>query len=200
MGLVYGDILAYKQAFELAASSACKSYEERAAELKQKLKRTHVFGKDSKDRDIKVNETYKVTFGLKCYEKKSYVAKRNRSFTKDCQRSATYDELHNIARDYYHVQNATKTYLAQYNGKKIGDRLQNLERYVLFQKDKKKAVLLYLYYPHSHGKLELRKLQNSVSSDELSSDESLSLSFCDDQPVPISDTEKKVIKDLSFIN
>lgn len=57
-------------------------YEQRAEELKHQLKKNHVFGIDSKNRQIRVLEVYKVTFGLK----KSYVAKRKKSHSIDCKR------------------------------------------------------------------------------------------------------------------
>ena len=47
-------------------------------ELKKQLKKKHVFGIDQRDREIKVSESYKVTFGLKCFEKRTYIAKRNK--------------------------------------------------------------------------------------------------------------------------
>ena len=51
IGLVYGDILLYRQLFPGKATSQ-KSYEERKDELKKKLKRTHNFGKNKEKRQI----------------------------------------------------------------------------------------------------------------------------------------------------
>lgn len=53
---------------------------------------------DSKNRNIKVEETVKVTFSLKCYEENNFVCKNNQSLIQDCKRYTTYDEHHHIPR------------------------------------------------------------------------------------------------------
>ena len=114
IGLVYGDILLYRQLFP-GKDTTQKSYEEKKEELKKKLKRSHNFGKNKEKRQI----SYKITFGLKCYENKGYICKRNKHFTSDCSRNATYNELHQKAREYYHIPESSETYLTTFYGKKI---------------------------------------------------------------------------------
>ena len=113
IALVYGDILLYRQLFP-GKDTTQKSYEERKEELEKRLKRTHNFGKNKEKRQI----SYKFTFGLKYYEKKGYVCKRNKHFTSDCSHNATYNELHQKTREYYHIPESRETYLATFYGKK----------------------------------------------------------------------------------
>lgn len=167
MGLVYGDLLAFKQMFTDPRSCIMKSYEQRSEELKKELKKTHVFGTDVKNRKIRVSDTYKVTFGLKCFNKRTYVAKRNKSYTTDCKRLSSYDELHNISRQFYNVSSNVKTYLSAYNGVKIESKFIHLEHYALSQKEKKKSILLYLYYPKSFGNLEFKALLKKTNLEHL---------------------------------
>ena len=92
IGLVLGDVLLYQKLFP-GKDITQKSYEEKKEELKRKPKRIHNFGKNIEKQQI----CYKITFGLKCFEKKGYICKRNKHFTSDCSRNATYNELHQKA-------------------------------------------------------------------------------------------------------
>ena len=65
IGLVYWDILLYQQLFP-GKDTTQKFYEERKEELKKELKKTYNFGKNKEKQQI----FYKITFGLRCYEKK----------------------------------------------------------------------------------------------------------------------------------
>ena len=171
MGLVYGDILAFRQVFPDSITPSTMNYEERAEELKKQLKRNHTIGnKDAKNRNLKVRETIKVTFALKCYEKKIFVCKRSQSFSEECKRNAAYDDLHNIARLHHKVRLSRKTYLAEFSRKRIkSESFKHIEHYSLLQKDRKKAIQLYLYYPDFYSNLQLLSMignvQNDVSED-----------------------------------
>ena len=90
IGLMYGDMLAFRQVFGNGSTEQFVSYGEMAAELKKKTKRNHVFGRKINDKPIKAPQTIKVTFGLKCLEHRVYVAKRNKGFSHDLDRTATY--------------------------------------------------------------------------------------------------------------
>ena len=139
IGLVYGDILLYRQLFP-AKDTIQKSYEERKEELKKKLKKTYNFGKNKEKQQI----CYKITFGLKCYEKKSYSCKRNKHFTSHCFHNATYIELHQKTREYYHIPELSETYLATFYCKKIETGFKDLGTYALAQR-KKKRQFVYIF-------------------------------------------------------
>ena len=139
IGLVYGDILVYWQLFP-GKDTAQKFYEERKEELKNKLKRTRNFRKNIEKQQI----CYKITFGLKCYEKKGYICKRNKYFTSDCSRNATYNELHQKSREYYHMPESSEAYLATFYGKKIETGFKDLWTYALAQREKKSNSFISL--------------------------------------------------------
>ena len=67
-GLVYGDILSYRGMFPPNKDSAILTYKERAAELKDKIRRVHPIKKDKRKRSIFINKNYKIEIKLKCYE------------------------------------------------------------------------------------------------------------------------------------
>ena len=159
--LVYGDILLYQQLFPGKDTKQKKSCKERKKELKKKLKRTHNLRKNKEKQQI----CYKFTFGLKFYEKKGYICKRNKHFTSDCSCNPTYSELHQKA--YYHIPESSETYLATFYDKKIETGFKDLGTYVLTQRKKKKAIHLYLYYPRSSWKLELHQIKNDYDDGEL---------------------------------
>ena len=135
-------------------------------ELKKKLKRSHNFGKNKEKRQI----SYKITFGLKRYEKKGYICKRNKHFTSDCSRNATYNELHQKAQEYYRIPESSETYLATFYGKKIETGFKDVGTYALAQKERKKRIQLYLYYPRSSWKLELHQIKIDCDDGELHKD------------------------------
>ena len=159
IGLMYGDILAYHhEAFKESENNNTTTYEERAAELKSRLKRSHIIRMGGNKKPIKVQETIKVVFAIKCLENKAYVAKKNKSFSEDCERNATYHDLHDICRTHFDVPETISTYLGFYSGKKLG-QFTNLEQLSYTHKDsRKKPLHIYLYYPNKYGHLEFKKL------------------------------------------
>lgn len=64
IGLLYGDILAYHQTFK--ENENITPYEQRAAELRSRLKRSHTVRMGSNNKPIKMKETIKVVFGIMC--------------------------------------------------------------------------------------------------------------------------------------
>ena len=84
---MYGDILAYHETFKESENNNTTTYEQRAAKLKSRLKRGHIIRMRSNKKPIKVQETIKVVFGIKCFENKAYVAKKNKSFSEGCERN-----------------------------------------------------------------------------------------------------------------
>ena len=144
--MVYGDILLYRQLFP-GKDTTQKSYEERKKELKNKLERTQNFGKNEE----KQQSCYKITFGLKSCEKKDYICKRNKHFTSDCSRNATYSELHQKAREYYHIPKSSEKYLATFYGKKIETGFKHLGTYALAQREKKSQFIYIFPTLNLHG-------------------------------------------------
>ena len=61
---MYGDILAYHETLKESESNNITN-----------------------KKPIKVQETIKVVFGIKCFENKAYVAKKNKSFSEGCERN-----------------------------------------------------------------------------------------------------------------
>ena len=84
---MYGDILAYHETLKESENNNITTYEQRAAELKNRLKRSHIIRMGSNKKLIRVQETIKVVFGIKCFENKAYVAKKNKSFSEGCERN-----------------------------------------------------------------------------------------------------------------
>ena len=123
IGLVYEDILLYRRLLP-EKDSTQKSYEEGKEELKKKLKRrTHNFDKNKETRQI----SYKITFRLICYEKEGYIFKRNNHFTSDYSINTSYNELHQIAQEYYYIpESSDLTYLTLFYGKKIETGFKDL--------------------------------------------------------------------------
>ena len=72
--LMYGDILVYHQTFK--ENENITTYEQRAAELKNRSKKSHTIRMGIINKPIKVKETINVVFGIKCLENKAYVARR----------------------------------------------------------------------------------------------------------------------------
>ena len=139
LGLVYGDVIAYRQFFSTQNnvndnnSNKVLSYKERAAELKAKIQRTHSGRVDAMNRPISVHKTYQVMFGIKCLENKKYKLKINKGFTKILDKSCTYEELHNVACTHYQSGNIER-YLATYEGRRIKDSFTDLEKYAFKQR------------------------------------------------------------------
>ena len=76
VGLLYGDILSYRHTFQSEKVKVIKSYEEKAEELRKKLRKTHNIGSKSNQSAATTKDTFNITFSLKCIEKKTYVLKR----------------------------------------------------------------------------------------------------------------------------
>ena len=93
---MYGDILAYHETFKESENNNTTTYEQRAAELKNRLKGSRIIRMESNKKPIKVQETIKVVFEIKCLENKAYVAKKSKSFSEDCERNATYHDLYDM--------------------------------------------------------------------------------------------------------
>ena len=130
----------------------------------------------SNKKPIKVQETIKVVFGIKCLENKAYVAKKNKSFSEDCERNATYHDLHDICRTHFHVLETISTYLGFYIGKKLG-QFANLEELSNTRKDiRKRPLHIYLYYPNKYGHLEFKKLLKNSRKSPTSHNEELNQS------------------------
>ena len=92
---------------------------------------------------IKNKETrqisYKITFRLICYEKEGYIFKRNNHFTSDYSINTSYNELHQIAQEYYYIpESSDLTYLNLFYGKKIETGFKDLGAYAFPQKEKKR--------------------------------------------------------------
>ena len=87
LGLVYADIISYRQTFPSDSTPKVASYKERAQELKMKIQRTHSGRTDVMKRPIHINKVYNAVIGIKCYEKNKYKLKLNKSFTKPFNRN-----------------------------------------------------------------------------------------------------------------
>ena len=97
LGLVYGNIISYRQTFPSKSTPKVASYKERAQELKMKIQRTHSGQTDAMKRPIHLNKVYNIVVGIKCYEKKNkYKLKLNKSFTKSFNINAAYKEMHAV--------------------------------------------------------------------------------------------------------
>ena len=77
---MYGDILAYQETFKESENDNTTTYEQRAAELKSRLKRSHIIRMGSNKKPIKVQETIKVVFGIKCLENKALCCQEEQKF------------------------------------------------------------------------------------------------------------------------
>ena len=157
-GLMYGDILAYQETFKESENNNTTTYEQRrAAELKSRLKRSRIIQMGSNKKPITLQET-KVVFGIKCLENKAYVAEKNKSFSEDFERNATYHDLHDICRTHFDVLETISTYFGFYSGKKLGQFTNLAELSYTCKNSRKKSLHIYLYYPKKYGYLEFKKL------------------------------------------
>ena len=80
---------------------------------------------------------------------------RNKSFIKNCRRDEEYDGLLSYAKEHFKIV-GSDSYIGNYNGENLKNSFVDLEQYALQRKDKKKALQLYLHYPHSYAKLRLK--------------------------------------------
>eukprot|EP00794_Sanderia_malayensis_P001314 gene1314-1460_t len=168
IGLVYGDILSFRKKFNQdnkdgnIGNQKAKTYEERAEELRKRIKKTHTNRLDANNRAVMVKPTYQVSFGLKCLEKKKYTLKLNQSFSEEVQRQASYDDIHTLCRNNFGIPPYTATYLAHYNGVKIDGSFTTVENFAYQQRDKKKSLHLYLHYPHSYNSIKFKTLLHEM--------------------------------------
>lgn len=167
MGLAYGDVIMYRQAF--VDKESIPSYKQRCEELKQTLKRTR-----QQEPEGEAIKTLNVSIGLKCKEKSGtsksikYTLKNNKSYTNDVSKKMSCEELHKMVREHYMISPARKTYLGLYDESSI--QKLTVEQVYAQQKQKKKALAVYLYYPKSYADLEFKKMvdmdYSRFSSDE----------------------------------
>ena len=78
-GLVYGDILSYCGTFPPNNNSVILTYRERAAKLKDKIRRAHPIKKDKCNGPVFINKNYRIEIKLKCYESNKFKLKTKQS-------------------------------------------------------------------------------------------------------------------------
>eukprot|EP00111_Clytia_hemisphaerica_P021927 TCONS_00064474-protein len=170
LGLLYGDLISFKQTFRTSndngTSSQILHYRERAQQLSSKLKRTHTERISTTNRPVTVKSHFEIQFGIKCLEKKKYVHKLNKTMTFQVVRSATYDQLHKICRQKFKIADSIESFIATYTGKKIEESFKDLQDYhEKHAKEKKKVLNLYLYVPVVYARLEFKwALEQNVES------------------------------------
>ena len=97
-----------------------------------------------------------------------YTLKANKSITVDFSKD---QKIHDHARSIFQIPDSTKTFIGACKRDTLGETFATLYHYALSQKDKKKSILLYLYYPKTYAKLEMDRLRYGFSfSDSNSSD------------------------------
>ena len=141
---VWWYILAYHETFKEGENNNITAYEQRAVELKSRLKRSHIIRLGSNKKLIKVQETIKVVFGIKCLEDKAYVARKNKIFSEDCEKNAIYHDLHDICRIHFDVPETICTYLGFYSGKKLGQFSNLGELSYTHKESRKKPLHIYI--------------------------------------------------------
>uniref|UniRef100_A0A7M5X188 Uncharacterized protein n=1 Tax=Clytia hemisphaerica TaxID=252671 RepID=A0A7M5X188_9CNID len=92
LGLLYGDLISFKQTF-CESSSKVTTYREKAQNLKTKLKRTHTERLSSTKRPVTIKPNLAVNLGIKCLERNKYVHKSNKNACLNISRSATYRQV-----------------------------------------------------------------------------------------------------------
>ena len=192
IGLVYGDIIAFRQTFP-SSESKLSTYKQKADELRKKIQKTHAGRNDALNRPVTIHKVYQVTFGIKCLEKNKYVLKLNKTVTKSVNRTANYDDVHEIARTHFNIPTVTKTHIGNYRGHKLSNSFKDMETYALSLKDKKSSAHLYLYYPKSYTKLLLQQLQSNDACDE---DDEMQFTD-DDDALPETSAESVVEKEIN---
>ena len=84
-----------------------------------------------------------------------YTLKNNKSF----------DDLYALARSHFQIPERALTFTGHYNGHPLAKSFINLEAYAIKQKEIKKSIQVYIYYPKSLKKLELEKLLEKRCTD-----------------------------------
>ena len=79
--------------------------------------------------------------------------KNHKSFFLENERECIYDEQHTIARNRFGVRNGKETFLGLYNGTTLKETFVDVENFSMNQKDRKKGLQLYLYYPKSYSNI-----------------------------------------------
>ena len=106
-GLVYGDILSYCGMFQPNNNSVIPTYKERAAELKDKIRRAHPIKKDKRNRPVFINKNYRIETKIKCYESNKFKLKTKQSIVKFVPRDKSFDDIHLLAREHFNVPKST---------------------------------------------------------------------------------------------
>ena len=88
-----------------------------------------------------------------------YTLKVNKSIAVDFSKDATYQQIHDNPRTIFQIPDSTKTFVGACKGDTLEETFATLYHYSLSQKDKKKSILLYLYYPKTYAKLEMDRLR-----------------------------------------
>lgn len=164
IGLAYGDIITYRQVFKTASSIVEKSYKERADELKKRLKRPH--SKDTWKRNE--SKMLSIQVGLKCAEtnqkskKEKYTLKTNQGYVLDVEKETSCSQLHKQISDHYTIPRGRDTFIGHYSGKAIKAN-STISEIFQQQKEKKKSLQVYLYYPKSFADLELKRMLQSYT-------------------------------------
>ena len=166
-GLVYGDILSYRGMFPPNNNSVIPTYKERAAELKDKIRRAHPIKKDKRNRFVFISKSYRIEIKLKCYENNKFKLETKKSIVKFVPRDKSYDDIHLLAREHFNIPKSTHRFLGEYNGNNISKTFENIDTYPVARKEKKMKIQLYLHYPKSYTRLTIDQLKNieTISSD-----------------------------------
>ena len=159
------------------------------------MKRSHTKEKCQTNQTI-IQKCLSVNIGLKCVEtnqkskKEKYTLKTNQGYTADVKKITLCTELHESVREHYRIPNGRPTYLGLYNGKAI-EMSWSLNELYQSQKEKKKSLQLYLYYPKSYADLEWRRLTQDSKDTSFSENDNDYTDFDipDDVLEPIFDEE-----------
>ncbi|XP_057308106.1 uncharacterized protein LOC130645989 [Hydractinia symbiolongicarpus] len=171
----YGDLLSLRQTFpnmpgNQTSGEGKKHYRERAEELKQKLKRTHTCRLNACKKLITIKSSYHINFGIKCFEKKKYTLKLHKGFSQDVKREATYHD-HTICRIFFQVSAQMATFIGLYNNKSILDSFTTVENFSYLQREKKKAIHMYLYVPVSYESLQFKTFIENIKVNDPGADD-----------------------------
>ena len=158
LGLVYGDIIAFKVAFpeEVLEENKEKTYSERAKDLKEKLSMVHSKKNDTKNRPVHVKSVFEVNFSLKCKEKDKYVLKIKNNCTLNVPVTMSYDQFHEMARNKFRIH-TSKTFIGSYNMQPWEEKISTFQDFLNIQKEKKKQPNMYLFYPLSYTRYLFEK-------------------------------------------
>ena len=176
LGLAYDDAVIFQQFFNIQTEKVA-TYQQKKNKLKKKLLRAHTGKNDTLNRPVLAPTSCNITIGIKCMGKAKkrsqykYTLKANKSITVDFSKDATYQQIHDHARTIFQIPDSTKSFIGAYKVDTLEETFATLYHYALSQKDKKKSILLYLYYPKTYAKLEMDRLRYGFSfSDSNSSD------------------------------